>query len=129
MLAWQKWVLKLFIVCWRAGLALHSLLTMGKRSFSSMMRVPVRTVAEMVTRSPPLEENFMQDLSCSKGLLMAWEGRGPRCAHTHCVGDKLVVVDLSVRRPEVVKEELCGDRCISDVVVMQVPVVYFLYSC
>ena len=36
-------------------------------------------------------------------------GRGPRCAHAHCVGGKLVVVDLSVRPSEVVKEESCGD--------------------
>jgi len=37
-------------------------------------------------------------------------GRGPRCAHAHCVDGIFVVVDLSVRQLEVVKEELCGDQ-------------------
>ena len=45
-------------------------------------------------------------------------GRLVSCAHTHCVGGKLVVVDLPIRRPEVVKEESCGERYISDVVVI-----------
>ena len=45
-------------------------------------------------------------------------GMGPRCTHTHCVGGNLIVVDLSVHRPEVVKEDLCGDQCISNVILV-----------
>ena len=45
-------------------------------------------------------------------------GRVPRCAHVHCVGANFFVVDLSVRHLEVVKEELCGDQCIPDNVVV-----------
>ena len=70
LLAWRKWVLKAVNVRCLAGLALHSLLVMGKRLFSSMMRAPVQMAAVLVIGSLLSEANFMQDFSCSKRLLM-----------------------------------------------------------
>ena len=106
--AWPKWVLNAVSVRCSAVLALHSLLAMGKRPFSLMMRVPVRIAAVLVIVSLPSEANFMQYLSCSKRLSTGLGGV-LRCAHAYCVDGKLVVINVSIRRPGMIKEELCGD--------------------
>ena len=61
--AWRKWVLNAVSVHCLAGLAIHSLLAMGNRPFSLMMRAPIRMAAVLVIESLPYEANFIQYFS------------------------------------------------------------------
>ena len=93
----QKWVLHSVIVCWRASLALHSLLTMEKRPFSSTIGACADGVGDGDGIST-FGGKLHAGLKLSEEIIDG-RGRGFRCAHASCVGGKVFVVNLSVRQP------------------------------